>query len=241
MPFLGLSTASATPLSLSTFSSLAARCAPAWPAETLQAVAQMESHLEPWALHNNTTGVSEVPQTMQNAIADASAWINDGDSVDLGLMQINSKNIPALGMTIKSAIDPCASLAGGAAVLKAAYGSDEATSNQQVGLLLALSRYNTGAPLKGIMNGYVHRVLENAKLDGSAVSTHLVNGSYLDPNIPPQWDISATGIYTQNHGALWLVPFALRVSAQSELPDLPLQATTEGAHATNNELTYSPP
>jgi type IV secretion system protein VirB1 len=146
--------ARATTISAPAFANMAARCAPAVPAKTLEAVARTESGLDPWALHDNTTGVSEVPASEDQAQSDAAAWISRGDSVDVGLMQINSANFGALGLSAGAALDPCASLAGGAAVLQAAYGGGTTTAEQQVALLMALSRYNTGSPLKGIMNGY---------------------------------------------------------------------------------------
>ena len=88
--------ARATPLSSVAFSELAARCAPSVPQGILGAVARTESHLDPWALHDNTTGISEQPGNLQVALADAGAWIGRGESVDLGLMQINSANLSAL-------------------------------------------------------------------------------------------------------------------------------------------------
>ena len=180
------------------------------PAQTLAAVARTESGLDPWALHNNTTGVSETPASAQAALADAWAWVGQGDSVDIGLMQINSANLSALGMTARTALDPCASLAGrGAAVLQAAYGGGTTNADSQVALLEALSRYNTGSPLKGIMNGYVRTVMANA--DSAALPAPLgvkARTPPVDPNAPPSWDISATGAYAQSHGAAWLISLA---------------------------------
>ena len=117
--------ARAAPISSADSGALAARCAPAVPSETLEAVARTESGLDPWALHDNTTGVSVKARGLEAALADARQWIGRGDPVDLGLMQINSENLGALGMTARAALDPCASLAGGAAVLQAAYSRRE--------------------------------------------------------------------------------------------------------------------
>lgn len=201
--------ASAAKLSGADFVRLAARCAPAVPEWILHAVARTESDLRPWMLHDNTTLASYSPASLVAAEAAATAWIAEGHSVDLGLMQINSRNLPALGMTPRAALDPCASLAAGAAVLRAAYGGGTIGAGQQAALLMALSIYNTGSPLKGIMNGYVRKVLRNAD---NFVAPPSTSGSAAAPNIPPAWDISAMGAYTRIHGAPWLVPLGSSVA-----------------------------
>ena len=198
-------TARAAPLSPTAFSSLAARCAPSVPSELLRAVAQTESGLDPLVLHDNTTGLSEQPRSMQEALTDALAWIGRGDSVDLGLMQINSANIDALDMTARTALDPCISLAGGAAVLRAAYGGGKTNADQQAALLMALSRYNTGSPFRGIMNGYARKVMANDAVRPLPAADDSNDIAQADPNAPPSWNIWATAFYAQSHGAAWLV------------------------------------
>ncbi|MDE2240531.1 MAG: lytic transglycosylase domain-containing protein [Rhodospirillales bacterium] len=216
---LGLSTISPAPvfaakLSNADFVALAARCAPAVPERVLRGVARTESDFYPWMLHDNSTPVSVSPASLANAEAQATAWIAEGHSVDLGLMQINNANLPALGMTIDQALDPCASLAGGAAVLRAAYGTDPVRTGQQATLLRALSIYNTGSPLKGIMNGYARRVMRHADEVTSGFSASPLPPAN-EPGMPPAWDVSATGSYARTHGAPWLVPLGLDVARQN--------------------------
>lgn len=200
--------ASASAIPAATFSALAFRCAPNVPEWVLGAVARTESNFYPWQLHDNTARVSSDPPSLQAAEAEAAAWLAAGHSVDLGLMQINSGNLPALGMTVNEALDPCASLAAGAAVLRAAFGGGPVKVGQQAALLMALSIYNTGSPLKGIMNGYARRVMGNASAVPAAAP--LVQAAPANaPDMPPAWNISATGDYTQAHGAPWLVPLGL--------------------------------
>jgi type IV secretion system protein VirB1 len=199
------SSAETTTLSRDHVAYLADKCAPSIAVSTLEAVAKTESNLNPWALHDNTTGVSESPIDGNSAFIDATAWISHGDSVDIG-------------MTVRSALDPCRSLAGGAAVLQAAYGGGQTTAEQQVALLMALSRYNTGSPLRGIMNGYARRVIANAD----------------DPNAPPSWDVSAVGTYAQNHGAGWLIPLNTPRHL-NKTPDSPAApATMQDTSVANN-------
>lgn len=198
--------ASAAALSSGNFKTLATRCAPSVSVNTLAAVAHTESGNDPWALRDNTTGTSIRPDTLDEAQLDASQLLARGDSVDIGLMQINSGNLSALRMTATDALDPCASLTGGAAVLRAAYGSKNADTDQNVSLLLALSRYNTGTPFKGIMNGYARTVVENTETNLSSSPTADASSlRTLDPNAPPTWNVWASAAYARSHDASWLV------------------------------------
>ena len=147
--------------------------------------------------------------TFQAALSDASAWIGQGDSVDVGLMQVNSANFSTLGLTARSALDPCASLAGGAAVLQAAYGGGKTSAEQQAALLIALSRYNTGSPFKGILNGYARNVIANANAGATLPPTSAAQAvAVADQNAPPSWNVWATATYAQAHGAPWLIPLS---------------------------------
>ena len=206
--------ASASDVSAARFSVLAARCAPAVPEWVLGAVARTESNFHPWRLHDNTTHASDDPPSLEAAETEAAAWMAAGHSVDLGLMQINSGNLPALGMNVSEALDPCASLAAGAAVLRAAYGGGPVKAGQQAALLMALSIYNTGSPLKGIMNGYARTVMRNAS--AVPLSAPLPQAQPdATPDMPPAWNVSATGNYTQVHGAPWLVPLGLDMAGNN--------------------------
>jgi type IV secretion system protein VirB1 len=193
-----------------------------------------ESNFNPWALHNNTTGISELPIDDETAFIDAKTWINHGDSVDIGLMQINSANLPALGMTIQSALDPCKSLEGGAAVLQAAYGGGQTSAERQVALLMALSRYNTGSPLRGIMNGYARRVMANASSAVPPPQRSDFQIPFNDPSSPPSWNVSAIGTYAQGHGAAWLIPLSAPIHVK-KAPDSPsAPATMHDTPVANN-------
>ncbi len=195
------------------FSKLAAHCAPSVPEWVLRGVARTESDFRLWMLHDNTAHISVDPSSLAVAGAEATAWIGKGHSVDLGLMQINSRNLSALGMSVSNALDPCASLAAGAALLRAAYDGRPVGTGQQAALLLALSVYNTGTPLKGIMNGYARAVMHNAD-EAFAPASMAPAGPLAAPGAPPSWDVSATGTYTQTHGAPWLVPLSRKPSEQ---------------------------
>ena len=54
-------------------------------------------------------------------------------------------------------------------------GDGNTSADAQVALLLALSRYNTGSPLRGIMNGYAHKVMANGSMSTLPAATAAVD------------------------------------------------------------------
>lgn len=200
------STALATPVSHADFIKLASQCALGFSSAILEVVARTESNLDPLILHDNTTGQIYNPGNLSAASTTADRWVSRSNSMDISLIKINSANFDALGMTAASALDPCVSLAGSAAVLQAAYGGGDTPVAQQAALLMALSRYNTGSPFRGIMNGYARTVMNNTRTVVSFnPNSEMSMTPTTDPNEPPAWNVSATGAYAQIHGASWLV------------------------------------
>lgn len=152
-------------LSLGQFARLARQCAPDVAVSTLAAIARTESGFDPLALHDNTSPIARSPQGAAVAASIASRLIAAGHSVDIGLMQVNSANLPALGLTVASALDPCRSIAAGAAILAGDYAGGATHAQQQAALRVAISRYNTGDAERGFLNGYVHNVeLSNVRV-----------------------------------------------------------------------------
>jgi type IV secretion system protein VirB1 len=89
------------------------------------------------------------------AVAAAVAAVGRGESVDMGLVQINSKNLPALGLSVDQVFDPCTNLAAGATILTAGY--------QRTGSLgSALSIYNTGRSDSKVGVTYAQKVFGQA-------------------------------------------------------------------------------
>jgi type IV secretion system protein VirB1 len=172
-------------LAAATVLALAARCAPAAAPETLLAIARAESGLNPLAIGVvRGAGATPQPLTREAAIAAAQALAAQGASFDLGLTQINSANLTALGLSFADAFDPCRSLAAAAQVLSADYRRAKgAAADDQAALRIALSLYNTGDPNRGFRNGYVARVEAGARV---AASTPTSSASELAP-----WDVFA--------------------------------------------------
>jgi type IV secretion system protein VirB1 len=149
---------------------LAAQCAPSVAPETVLAIIQTESSGEQFAL--NVNGVKQ-PARQTNA-ADAAAtarrYVAAGYSVDLGLGQINSRNMRWLGLTWDTVFDPCTNVAALARVLTTNYNAVSAGRDPQTALRVALSMYNTGSRTRGFRNGYVTKVLRNAGVAQNAAS-----------------------------------------------------------------------
>ncbi len=126
---------------------------------TLEAVIRVESGGDELALHVN--GLTRQPPRGRDAndvAGTAEDFIRRGYSVDLGLMQVNSRNLPALGLTISVVLEPCANIRAGAAILAADYAiAVRMKGAGQPALLAALSAYNSGDFARGFANGYVAR------------------------------------------------------------------------------------
>jgi type IV secretion system protein VirB1 len=124
---------------------------------TLAAVIRVESTGNPLALHvNGLVGPQPHPTTVVDAVNLAERAIRLGYTVDLGLMQVNSRNLAALGYSIRQILDPCTNIRGGASILTADYaGATRSRGEGQAALAAALSAYNTGDFDRGFSNGYV--------------------------------------------------------------------------------------
>ena len=142
--------AKSAPLSEQQLSLLIRQCASSSDPSVLRSVAHVESHFDPLALHNDTKHISVAASSLAASAEQAKQWISQGYSVDIGLMQINSGNLSALGMTVEDALDPCRSLAAGGRILLSAFAVGSSESERQAAILISLSRYNTGRALAGI-------------------------------------------------------------------------------------------
>ena len=133
-----------------------AACAPAVAPATLARVIQVESGGRPLAINVNKGPRVGAPANPAVAAATARYWIARGHSVDLGLMQVNSRNLARLGFTIEQMFDPCTNVRAGAQILTENYvAAAKARGHGQHALRDALSAYNTGSFRRGYANGYV--------------------------------------------------------------------------------------
>jgi type IV secretion system protein VirB1 len=195
----------ASPLSTTSFDQLASVCAPGVSVSTLRAVASVESHFEPWALRDNNSRKSWKAQSLIAAVILAENRLKLGHSVDLGLMQINSKNLPTLGMGIPDAFDACSSLSAGRRILLTALAAGSTETEREAALLIALSRYNTGNALAGIANGYASDVIAT---HGEFPAKETLPRNMQNPSL--KWDIwSTSGAESE--------PWVIAVDGSSEI------------------------
>jgi type IV secretion system protein VirB1 len=183
-------------LTLAAALALAAQCAPAVAPETLLSVVQVESRFEPLAIGvNGAPRIVVEPTSVDDAVARAGALIAAGRNVDLGLAQINSKNLSWLGLSLAEAFEPCTNLRAAARILQDGYGrSDAAHVGEQTALKTALSYYNTGHPARGLTNGYVAKVASAAdRIVPAIAGASLANGTEVPPSaapeLTPSWDV----------------------------------------------------
>ncbi|NOG73916.1 lytic transglycosylase domain-containing protein [Roseicella sp. DB1501] len=195
-------------LELAAAAQLAAACAPGVAFETLAAVMRAESGFDTLAVNvNGEGGGRRRPATREEAVALAAALIAEGRSVDLGLMQVNSGNLRALGLSVVDAFDACTNLRAGARLLREGYAAAaRGEADPQRALRVAFSRYNTGDPARGFANGYVARVQDAAeavvpaiRLRGEAAGSAraLTPAPDDDPDAPPEWDVWARATYVR--------------------------------------------
>lgn len=100
---------------------LSAQCAPNVAPSTIAAVVHTESRGYQFAL--NVNGLARQPARPSNAadaVRVASFHVSKGYSVDLGLGQINSRNMRWLGLTWETVFDPCTNIAAAGVVLSRA-------------------------------------------------------------------------------------------------------------------------
>jgi type IV secretion system protein VirB1 len=131
-----------TALSVPAALAIALHCAPALDPAMLVGIARQESALDPLTLRDDSTG-----EVLRGAgvAAGAQRRIAAGHSVDLGLWQINSRNLPLLGLSVAEAFEPCPAAAAAARLIE------------------LYSRYNTGSAKRGIANGYAAAVMASIR------------------------------------------------------------------------------
>ena len=136
-------------------------CAPHVAPATVQRIIKVESGNDPLAINVNKGARPRKPRTAAEAAAIVKRILATSGpevSVDMGLMQVNSRNLAALGYTVEEMFEPCTNIAAGASVLTAFYRRAAVNFGPgQSALMAALSAYNTGSFTAGFSNGYVAR------------------------------------------------------------------------------------
>lgn len=142
-----------------------ARCAPQVAPVTMLAIIQTESKGNPLAIGLNGGHKLRYPA---KTLKQARAWVDylelHNYNFDIGLLQINIKNVHKYGYRARDMLDSCNSLRVASRLLQQNYHKALNLSNKKSdALLMALSAYNTGDFKYGFSNGYVSTVMASAK------------------------------------------------------------------------------
>jgi type IV secretion system protein VirB1 len=165
----------------------------------MAAIVQQESGGNPLALHDNTSGKSYRPATVAEAARIARDLIAAGHSVDIGLAQINSKNLPGLNLSVAQVLDPCQNLQAAQSVLLEGW-----TRSGDLGG--TLSAYNTGKLSSPVGAAYGAKVFSKAgvtvpAIPGGQMAQWATVGSALPPVRPVvTWTPQASPLAPQGDG-----------------------------------------
>lgn len=147
----------------------------------MTAIVKVESGGNPWAININKANqrLLAQPQTKAQAEAWVRWFVANGYNIDIGLAQINIKNIQKFKLDPVSFLEPCNNLELAGKILKSNYDNAAKTSkNSDDAVRNAISAYNTGNFRSGYKNGYVGKVM--AKLSGQPIQKN-TNYSMIPP------------------------------------------------------------
>lgn len=137
---------------------------------TMKAIIKTESGGNPFALNLNgkrngkRIKLAKQPKNMEQAKAWATYLEQNNYNFDVGVAQVNIRNIHKYGYTAAEALDLCVNVKMASMILKKNYHQAlYKSSNQQDAVKMAISAYNTGNYRNGFFNGYVSKVLTNSK------------------------------------------------------------------------------
>lgn len=141
------------------------KCAPNVATNTMMAIIKTESNGNPLAINLNR---GYKLQYQAKDYKQAAAWVKylekHNYNFDVGIAQINIKNVHKFGFKASDVLEPCLNIKIAAKILQANYSDAVKVSySPQEALLKAISAYNTGNYRHGFTNGYVQKVVYNAK------------------------------------------------------------------------------
>lgn len=175
------------------------QCATKVAPSTMAAIVRTESKSNPLAIGlNRHKKLGYQPSNLKQATSWVEYLDKHGYDFDVGLGQVNIRNIRKYGYKPADMLDPCKNLQVASLILLNNYKAALATSNNQNDALYkAISAYNTGNYQNGFTNGYVQRVVKNTVLSDQdkSSSNNQVN------NIKPKLS-SRTVIYAKNKSEL---------------------------------------
>ncbi len=145
------------------FLTLAMACAPQVHPDTARAIVSVESGFNPYAIGVVGGALVRQPRTRAEALATIDALHAAGSNYSVGIGQINVANFARLGLTPRTALDPCTNLTAMQSVLGECFERASPTADVQSALRRALSCYYSGNFSTGVRHGYVGRVVATAR------------------------------------------------------------------------------
>lgn len=141
------------------------RCAQQVAPITMLAIIQTESRGNLLAIGLNK---GKKLRYQAHTLVQATAWVDYLEQrkydFDIGLAQVNIMNVHKYGYKAHDMLDPCTNLRVASQILYQNYRRAlDVSSSRNGALLMALSAYNSGDFHKGFSNGYVFRIVANAK------------------------------------------------------------------------------
>jgi type IV secretion system protein VirB1 len=131
---------------------------------TMIAIIKAESNSKPFAVNLNHAKILKQPKNKKQAIKWVEYLDKHGYNFDVGLAQVNIKNIHQYGYKATDALDPCINIKVASNILYEDYLlARKGTHSKQDALAEAISMYNTGNRSDGFYNGYVDRVYKVAR------------------------------------------------------------------------------
>ncbi len=141
------------------------QCAPHVAVSTMLAIIKTESRFNTWAINLNR---GHHLRYSAKSVIQAMAWVDYLEAhnydFDVGLGQVNIRNVHKYGYKAREALDPCINLRIAGQILQRNYHqARKVSANSKEALYKAISAYNTGNYHSGFHNGYVQKVVNNAK------------------------------------------------------------------------------
>lgn len=131
--------------------------------QIIQKIIEVESQNRQLVINVNKVGTFNF-KNKQEAITTTQSFINQGYSVDIGLMQFNSQHLkkPLFShYSIADLFEPCNNIKAGSDIFYLAFEDTNPNLNKNKRLQQALSIYNTGNKQLGLKNGYVAKYFKH--------------------------------------------------------------------------------
>lgn len=184
-------------------------CAPSVTPDTMGAIIAVESHGDPYAIHDNTTKRSYFPHSRAEAQTILTAARQD--NVDVGISQVNVGWFATFGVTAREMLEPCRNVQVGSVILTRAYRVATASFPQpRAALWHAISMYNTGSLYAGA--AYVQQVVDEATAEPAVPSIALLTPGALS-------EVTKPAIAVRRHTTLRRAPTAAAQVRVYHVPD----------------------